>query len=297
MNSMERLLMVIRSTHPWPRRARRFSRKATISSGVRPCSHALARWSYFRIEQGRPPGSRYGFESLYGGSDPLPGRAIWFRCHGFAGDLPASHARCRGRRAHPPARCFPRAARNPPSPPHEHRRSLLPWFIGLVALIGLTIGALTYLKVIDPMSLLRPAGGSGAAVAAQVTLAGVETEAPSPTSPPAPTDTATPAAPTQAATEAAVVPPALVATDTPTIPPTPTESPTPAATDTPAATPLGGGSGQIAFASNRGGNLQIWSMGVDGSNPLQLTDRPDGSCQPPGVPMGCSHLCISVQRE
>ena len=178
----------------------------------------------------------------------------------------------------------------PTTAPHEHKRSLLPWFIGLVVLIGLTIGVLTYLKVIDPLSLVRPAGGPGAAVAAQVTLATTE---PSPTSLPPPTDTPESAPPTQAATEPAIVAPAPVATETPTVPPTPAESPTPAATDTPAATPIGGGPGQIAFASDRGGNLQIWSMGIDGSNPLQLTNRPDGSCQPAWSPDGMQLVFVS----
>jgi Tol biopolymer transport system component len=50
---------------------------------------------------------------------------------------------------------------------------------------------------------------------------------------------------------------------------------------------MGGGSGQIAFASDRSGTTQIWSMKVDGSGePFQITDIFGGACQPDWSPDG-----------
>ncbi len=55
-------------------------------------------------------------------------------------------------------------------------------------------------------------------------------------------------------------------------------------TPTVQATPIGGGSGQIAFASDRSGIPQIWLMDSDGNNPIQITNLPDGACQPEWSP-------------
>jgi Tol biopolymer transport system component len=56
---------------------------------------------------------------------------------------------------------------------------------------------------------------------------------------------------------------------------------------------VGGGQGQIAFASNRTGLPQIFLMNADGSNPVQLTDNADGACQPAWSPDGTQLLFIS----
>jgi Tol biopolymer transport system component len=61
---------------------------------------------------------------------------------------------------------------------------------------------------------------------------------------------------------------------------TPTEEPTPAAT------PLGGGVGQIAFASARSGIPQIYLLNVDSTGLTQLTNMEDGACQPIWSPDG-----------
>jgi serine/threonine protein kinase len=45
-------------------------------------------------------------------------------------------------------------------------------------------------------------------------------------------------------------------------------------------TPLGGGYGRVAFASDRGGNVQIYIKNVDGTDLIQITDIPGGACQP-----------------
>jgi len=65
--------------------------------------------------------------------------------------------------------------------------------------------------------------------------------------------------------------------------PTPTISPT----------PFGGSLGQIAFASNRSGSNQIWLMNIDGSGLTQLTNMPEGACQPNFSPNGMRLIFIS----
>jgi serine/threonine protein kinase len=78
-------------------------------------------------------------------------------------------------------------------------------------------------------------------------------------------------------------------TNTPQSLPTATEipaTPEPTLTFTPAATPIGGGTGQIAYASQQGSAPQIWLMNSDGTEQLQLTHIPDGACQPAWSPDG-----------
>jgi serine/threonine protein kinase len=74
---------------------------------------------------------------------------------------------------------------------------------------------------------------------------------------------------------------------------TPNISPTPTATLQPTATSIGGGYSQIAFASDRAGAPQIFVMNADGSNPHQLTDLPNGACQPDWSPDGTRLVFIS----
>lgn len=95
-----------------------------------------------------------------------------------------------------------------------------------------------------------------------------------------------PAAPSAApaATQTAL-PAALAFTATPTLE-QPTLTPTVESSPTPAATVTGGGAGSIAFASDRSGAMQIWVMDADGNNPRQVTNLPDGACQPAWSPDG-----------
>jgi hypothetical protein len=58
-------------------------------------------------------------------------------------------------------------------------------------------------------------------------------------------------------------------------------------------TPIGGGSGQIAFASNQTGVMQIYLINVDGTNLIQVTDMPSGACQPAWAPVE-SGWCLSA---
>ena len=51
-------------------------------------------------------------------------------------------------------------------------------------------------------------------------------------------------------------------------------------------TPIGGGIGQIAFASDRDGPPQIYLINVDGTGLAAITNLPDGACQPFWAPDG-----------
>lgn len=62
---------------------------------------------------------------------------------------------------------------------------------------------------------------------------------------------------------------------------------------TPQPTPLGGAPSQIAFASNRTGVMQIWLMNSDGTQQRQITNQPDGACQPSWSPDGMRLAFIS----
>ncbi len=90
---------------------------------------------------------------------------------------------------------------------------------------------------------------------------------------------------------------AAVVITTPGSSPTPSPGITdlPTFTATPAGTPLGGG-GEIAFASDRSGIPQIWAMQPDGSAVRQVTQLPDGACQPAWGPQQHQIVFISPCR-
>jgi len=79
-------------------------------------------------------------------------------------------------------------------------------------------------------------------------------------------------------------PVASTSTSTPTE--GPTQVPQPTASIAPSPTPLGGGASQIAYASDLTGLPQIWLMNADGTGPRQITDMPEGACQPAWSPDG-----------
>ncbi len=64
------------------------------------------------------------------------------------------------------------------------------------------------------------------------------------------------------------------------------KTPTPMPTATVLVTPVGSKTGQLAFASDRSGIMQIWIMNSDGSDPQQITDLTEGACQPAWSPNG-----------
>ncbi len=99
-------------------------------------------------------------------------------------------------------------------------------------------------------------------------------------------------------------PVAVVAVESPTPTPTlvPTATPTVEITSTlestsiPQATLMAGGRGQIAFASIRSGLPQIYMMGLDGTNLVQLTKLDSGACQPSWSPDGSQLVFTSPCR-
>jgi serine/threonine protein kinase len=82
-------------------------------------------------------------------------------------------------------------------------------------------------------------------------------------------------------------------TSTPLITRQPNNPPTPTSTPTLAATPLGASSGQIAYVSDASGAAQVWIMDIDGQNKEQLTNIPEGACQPEWSPDGTRMAIIS----
>jgi serine/threonine protein kinase/Tol biopolymer transport system component len=82
--------------------------------------------------------------------------------------------------------------------------------------------------------------------------------------------------------------PTFMLSITPTLLPTymPSITSTPTVTVGPTPTSLGGGYGQIAFASDRTGAPQIFIMNADGSDPRQVTNMTYGACQPAWSPDG-----------
>jgi serine/threonine protein kinase len=73
---------------------------------------------------------------------------------------------------------------------------------------------------------------------------------------------------------------------------TPSPSPSPTITLTPLPTPMGG-SNQIAFATTRSGAVEIWLMNNDGTGLKQITNIPEGACQPRWSPDGLMIVFIS----
>ncbi len=71
---------------------------------------------------------------------------------------------------------------------------------------------------------------------------------------------------------------------------------TPVIVAVPNATPIGGGFSQIAFASNRTGLPQIYMSDLSGANVMQITNMPEGACQPAWSPDGFRLVFISPCR-
>lgn len=124
------------------------------------------------------------------------------------------------------------------------------------------------------------------------------TATPSSTPSPLPTQTLTATFTSTPTSTSTAIPP--TATATPTF--TPTKIELPSATATSAASPtatvtslvppilpataVGGGDGQIAYASSRTGIPQIYLVDIASDSAVQVTDMPEGACQPSWSPDG-----------
>jgi Tol biopolymer transport system component/serine/threonine protein kinase len=106
-----------------------------------------------------------------------------------------------------------------------------------------------------------------------------------------PTDTLVPTFTPTLMTPIGVVANPLTSTPTATLEPTATENPT--QTPEPQPTPYGGGSGQIAFASDVNGVVEIYVMNIDGTGLQQVTNLEEGACQPNWSPDGQRLVFIS----
>jgi serine/threonine protein kinase len=62
-------------------------------------------------------------------------------------------------------------------------------------------------------------------------------------------------------------------------------------------TPLGGGSGEFAYVSEQTGNPQLFLGKIDGSETIQLSDLPEGACQPDWAPDGKKLVFTSPCRS
>jgi serine/threonine protein kinase/Tol biopolymer transport system component len=116
----------------------------------------------------------------------------------------------------------------------------------------------------------------------------------------APTNTLTPSL-TPSPIPTQTMPPTFTPTVvTPTLPasPSPTNTPVPAASITETLTPvrsmlIGGGAGQLAFASSRSGTPQIYIADLADGSVVQVTEMANGACQPSWSPDGLRLVFIS----
>ena len=73
----------------------------------------------------------------------------------------------------------------------------------------------------------------------------------------------------------------------------PTQTVTPEANAVLSVTPVGGGDGQLAYASSRSGIPQIYLANLANDSAVQVTNMPDGACQPSWSPDGMKMVFIS----
>ncbi|MFZ5818675.1 MAG: protein kinase domain-containing protein [Chloroflexota bacterium] len=157
-----------------------------------------------------------------------------------------------------------------------------------VVLLALLVLAAAFVSATFLLPNLIPASVAGAIpwMRAQAT----------PTSAPTPLPLDTPTPLPEAVETATLTLPPPTATVLPTWTFTPTSlpttaglasTPTPELALTPSSTPIGGGYGQIAFASARTGMPQIYLVNAqDGSDLHPITNQPEGACQPSWSPDG-----------
>jgi len=177
----------------------------------------------------------------------------------------------------------------PRSQPRRRNRPVLRYIL-VLALLAVTVTA-AYIYFFDPALPTRALTMYGLP-AVNLPFQPLPTDTTTPTS--APTFTPPPlVAPVNTVTTTAGILNSQINTPTPEATVTVTQTPTPTATLTPVPTLMGGGRGEIAFASDSTGTIQLYLVGVDGTNLTQLTDLEGGACQPDWSPGGNRLVFIS----
>jgi len=180
-------------------------------------------------------------------------------------------------------------------PKRKKKRSsgcVLPLFLIVLLLLGGAVGISYFYPELVPDSFTEFFPWSAWAKTLTPTLMPTMTPTMTPTLQPLDTSTPEPSSTFTAVPPSPTVPPTY--TQTPTFLPTNGPSPTPSITLTPSPTPIGGGYGQIAFASERTGMPQIYLINaVDGSNLHPITNLSEGACQPSWSPDGAKLVFTS----
>jgi len=156
----------------------------------------------------------------------------------------------------------------------NHKKRIPLFFLGAIAviLIGSAVVAYSFWDQLQP-SQISPEISTDFPAAANNTPQ------------PDPTQTISPAQSPTITLETTSIPVAAITTTTETetsIPPIPT--------------PIGGGSGQIALSSDRSGIPQIWLLNTSANQYQQVTNLPDGACQPGWSPDSKRIVFISPCR-
>ena len=169
----------------------------------------------------------------------------------------------------------------------RRRRSLLLFLLLAAAAL---VGVLYYNPWMVPAearSLITMLVNTATALATTTPTQVPATPQPSATAQPSPSPTATRPPPTATRTRAPVPSPAR------TEPVLPAATGQPTWTASPTVTPVGGGQGQLAFASSRSGTPQIYLTDLLGGHVQAITDLADGACQPTWSPDGSQLVFVS----
>ena len=178
---------------------------------------------------------------------------------------------------------------HPPSKPHKKRGRGSNFWVFLSLLLVILAALVAIIIFWSPISKRFPAFlVPPTPVSAATTALVLDNITPSLT----PKNTTTPL---PVAKKTATLFPVDTSTLTDTLVPVFLPSVTPTVTQTlgPTATLVGGGYGQIAFASDRTGLPQIYTLNSDGTNLQQVTNKTDGACQPDWSPDGLHIVFIS----